>query len=223
MGKNAAPKGYAFIEFAEERVAKIVGETMNKYLLFGKQLVCHPVPKEKQRPALWKGCNLKMKNREGIRREAARISFNDRPTVEVDGEMVPQATTTQFIKRNNKNYKLKAKLERLGIDFDLNEVVPDVDLKLFPGLRLKREGSKQTGAGSDAPGNSVETPPIAEGERRKKKRSQAPVDDADAGVLASKGNEKVGASAPPANPVADKEEPTPTNAAGKKRKKIRRS
>merc|ERR1712060_19243 len=99
----------------------------------------------------------------------------------------------------------------------------DVDLKLFPGLRLKREGSKQTGAGSDAPGNSVETPPIAEGERRKKKRSQAPVDDADAGVLAGNGNEKVGASAPPANPVADKEEPTPTNAAGKKRKKIRRS
>merc|ERR1712060_820490 len=211
-----------------ESVAKIVGETMNKYLLFGKQLVCHPIPKEKQHPALWKGCNSKMTNREGIRRGAARKSFNDRPTVEVDGEIVPQATTTQFIKRKNKNKKLKAKLERLGIDFNLNEVSPDIDLKLFPGLRLKREGapsreaseqsesgkkaSKQTGVGSDAPGNSVETPAIAEDARRKKKRRQAPVDDDDAGVLASNCNEK----------VVSNEEPPPTHAAGKKRKKIRR-
>merc|ERR1712228_1052109 len=52
--KNAQSKGFAFIEFAEEDVAKIVAETMDKYYLFGKTLVCHLVAKEKQHPGLFK-------------------------------------------------------------------------------------------------------------------------------------------------------------------------
>eukprot|EP00439_Symbiodinium_sp_Y106_P070776 s2658_g12.t1 len=49
--KTGGSKGYAFIEFKEESVAKIVASTMNKipprYLLFDKSLVCEFLPKEK--------------------------------------------------------------------------------------------------------------------------------------------------------------------------------
>lgn len=38
--KTGASKHYAFIEFAEEEVAKIVAETMDNYLLYGHILKC---------------------------------------------------------------------------------------------------------------------------------------------------------------------------------------
>merc|ERR1712224_631319 len=62
--RNAHSKGYAFIEFKDEEVAQIVADTMSKYLLFGKTLVCHVVPKEKVHKNLFKGMGMgkKMKN-----------------------------------------------------------------------------------------------------------------------------------------------------------------
>jgi nucleolar protein 15 len=41
--KTARPRGYAFLEFAEEQVAEIAAQTMNGYILFGRQLDCHVV------------------------------------------------------------------------------------------------------------------------------------------------------------------------------------
>lgn len=38
--KTGASKHYAYIEFESEDVAKIVAETMDNYLLFGKLLQC---------------------------------------------------------------------------------------------------------------------------------------------------------------------------------------
>lgn len=251
--KNAAPKGYGFIEFAEESVAKIVADTMNKYLLFGKSLVCHIVPKEKQHPALWKGCNKKMINREKIRRDSARKSFNDRPTVEIDGETVPQVTTTQLNKQKNKLKKLKGKLERLGVDFDPHEVVPVVpDIKLLPGLTLKSDGIarcktseqpgvaneatnngealEKLGVGSKTSGGNEEAPPIAEVQQRKKKRRRTPVGD-DASGVTERQSDIGGVSAGVLDAgnddkkvsVTSNEEANSKNPSGKKRKKVRSS
>ena len=41
--QTGASKGYAFIEFRSEDVAKIVAETMNNYLMFEKLLKCKKV------------------------------------------------------------------------------------------------------------------------------------------------------------------------------------
>jgi len=59
--RNGRSKGYAFIEFLHDEVAKIVAEAMHGYLLFGRVLVCKHVPLEKCHPRLWVGCNTKMK------------------------------------------------------------------------------------------------------------------------------------------------------------------
>lgn len=131
--KNAQSKGYAHVEFEEEEVAKIVANTMDKYLLFGKQLVCHIVPKEKQHPALWKGCRSQMKNMTNVRRKKARVRHNDRPSVEVNGQELPQTTVRQVKTRGIAQKKLKAMLLAAGVDYDLDAVAagggdgPDIE------------------------------------------------------------------------------------------------
>ena len=38
--QTARSKGYAFVEFASDEVAKIVAETMYNYMMFGRLLKC---------------------------------------------------------------------------------------------------------------------------------------------------------------------------------------
>jgi RNA recognition motif-containing protein len=38
--QTGGSKGYAFVEFACDDVAKIVAETMNNYMMFGRLLKC---------------------------------------------------------------------------------------------------------------------------------------------------------------------------------------
>jgi len=38
--QTGRPKGYAYIEFECDAVAKVVAETMNNYLMFEKSLKC---------------------------------------------------------------------------------------------------------------------------------------------------------------------------------------
>lgn len=118
--KTAKSKGYAFVEFEEESVAKIVAETMQGYLLFDKTLVCHLMPKEKQHPMLFKGCRRTMVNTTHRRRRKHIAAYNDRPSTEVDGEKLPRQTTRQVEKRQRSDKKLKSKLANLGIDYDLD-------------------------------------------------------------------------------------------------------
>jgi len=117
--KNAQSKGFAFIEFEEESVAKIVAETMDKYYLFGKTLVCHLVAKEKQHAGLFKNCRKKMINMTNMRRRKQKERYNNRPDVEVDGEKLPQTTRRQVKRRNKSDKKLGALLKTLEIDFDI--------------------------------------------------------------------------------------------------------
>lgn len=118
--KNAKSKGYAFVEFEEESVAKIVAETMQGYLLFDKTLVCHLLPKEKQHPLLFKGYRRMMVNSEHTRRRKHTQTYNDRPTVEVDGEKVARHTQRQADRRKRSGKKLAAVLANLGVEYDLD-------------------------------------------------------------------------------------------------------
>jgi nucleolar protein 15 len=54
-------KHYAFIEFDSSRVAEIVAETMDNYLLMGHILKSRVVPKSEVHPELWIGADKKFK------------------------------------------------------------------------------------------------------------------------------------------------------------------
>merc|ERR1719478_1053610 len=118
--KTAKSKGFAFVEFEEESVAKIVVETMNGYLLFGKTLVCHMLAKEKCHPRLFQGCGRRMINTSHIRRKKHKTLYNDRPTVEVGGDQVPRRTLRQADRRKRSDEKLTALLKDLGVDYDIS-------------------------------------------------------------------------------------------------------
>jgi len=123
--KNAKSKGYGFVEFEEESVAKIVAETMHKYMLFGKTLVCHLMTKDKQHPMLFKNCKKPMVNLTGVRHRKHRSTFNERPMVEVDGKQIPKRSTRQEERRSKSDKKLKSVLANLGVDYDLKASVDD--------------------------------------------------------------------------------------------------
>ncbi|NXJ77619.1 MK67I protein, partial [Trogon melanurus] len=55
--KTGASKGYAFIEFASDDVAKIVAETMNNYLFSERLLKCQFIAPERVHEHLFKNCN----------------------------------------------------------------------------------------------------------------------------------------------------------------------
>jgi len=160
--KTGGSKGYAFIEFAQESVAKIVAQTMNKYLLFEKTLVCEFVPKEKRHAKLFKGCRTVVQDKRSLRREKEMRSRNDRPSVEVNGKSVPQLTSLQVKRRRSGDKKLKALLEQLEVDYDVNAVLSgaaddDEEAPAAKGKKRRKGGkasphmSPATAAASEAP------------------------------------------------------------------------
>lgn len=59
--RTGASKHFAFIEFRHEAVARIVVETMDNYLMFGRLLQCKLVPVEQVHPDTFAGANRKFK------------------------------------------------------------------------------------------------------------------------------------------------------------------
>lgn len=114
--KTGHSKHYAFLEFADAEVAKIVAETMNNYLLFGHILKCKPVPRDDLEfiEKLFKGSNKRYKPRSGAKIQKA---VHERKKTVEQWEMHEKK---EVAKRKGINEKLKKK----GIDytFDAPEV-----------------------------------------------------------------------------------------------------
>lgn len=142
--KTGGSKGYAFVEFKEASVAEVVAQTMHKYLLFGKQLVCNVVPREKCHPQLFKNWKWIPKDTRKERFEKEMHLINDRPTIEVNGKSLPQMTQVQVKSRNESRKKLSNRLDELGIDYDLEGIdEPDADEgKAEASEKVSSENSK---------------------------------------------------------------------------------
>nr|XP_057938352.1 MKI67 FHA domain-interacting nucleolar phosphoprotein [Doryrhamphus excisus] len=59
--KTGGSKGYAFVEFDCDEVAKIVAETMNNYLMGERLIKCHVIPPEKVHEKLFADCQQAFK------------------------------------------------------------------------------------------------------------------------------------------------------------------
>jgi RNA recognition motif-containing protein len=167
--KTARSKGYAFVEFDEESVAEIVAKTMQGYLLFDKTLVCHMLEKEKQHPMLFKGCRGKIINTQNKRRKKFAETYNDRPTVEVDGQKVPRHTLRQADRRKKSDKKLTSILKELGVDYDVSGAdegrgakSPKAPPKVSPKLPPKS---------SPKAAPAAKAPPAGAGSKKKKRKT----------------------------------------------------
>ncbi|XP_068744059.1 MKI67 FHA domain-interacting nucleolar phosphoprotein-like [Montipora capricornis] len=117
--KTARSKGYAFVEFACDEVAKIVAETMHNYMMFGKLLKCHVVPKEKLHPKLWKGANEKFRY---VSRGKNEIKRQNREKNEKEyGKQINNVLL--------KERKKRKKMKDLGIDYDFPGYASEVKAK----------------------------------------------------------------------------------------------
>merc|ERR1712008_210538 len=118
--KSNRVKGYGWIEFEDLAVAQIVAEAMDKYLLGGRQLVCKLVPPDRVPRQLFRGWKFKRINKTPLRLKDHRNLVNDRPQIEVDGELLPQLAKDQVRRHKEKAEKVKAALETLSISYDID-------------------------------------------------------------------------------------------------------
>lgn len=127
--KTGGSKGYAFVEFDCDEVAKIVAETMNNYLMGERLIKCHVIPPEKVHEKLFVGSQRKFKKPS----QPAVARYNKAHTQEEIQKM-----TKKLLR---KEAKLRKRLAENGIDYD------------FPGFAsqvpLKKKSDADTSAVSD--------------------------------------------------------------------------
>ncbi|XP_033099573.1 MKI67 FHA domain-interacting nucleolar phosphoprotein-like [Anneissia japonica] len=114
--KSGRSKGYGFVEFEYNEVAKIAAETMNNYLTYNKLLKCHLMPKEKVHPELFKGCEHRFFN-PSVKRKKAIAQYNSSLTA--DGHRVHKLLE----KRARQSKARQKKIAKAGINYEFDGCV----------------------------------------------------------------------------------------------------
>ena len=107
--KTGRSRGYAFVDFADEEVARVVSETMSGYFLLEKRLICHVLPKDKVHEHMF--TKPKRIPTKSDKQKKARSEVNQK----VRSVDAMAGITKKLIKREEMKRK---KLIDLGIDYD---------------------------------------------------------------------------------------------------------
>jgi len=105
--RTGGSKGYAFIEFRHEEVAKVAADTMNNYLMYRQLLKCEFVPAEKVHPETFKNSHRPFDPPK--RAELNRERHN--------AEKTPKKEAAAGKRRSKMMNKKMAGLKELGIDY----------------------------------------------------------------------------------------------------------
>ncbi|XP_063790064.1 MKI67 FHA domain-interacting nucleolar phosphoprotein [Pseudophryne corroboree] len=152
--KTGASKGYAYVEFECNEVAKIVADTMNNYLFCERLLKCEFMPPEKVHPRIFVGCDAKFK-----KPTLPAVKRYNKPRSLQQAKRMSQRML-------DKEKKLRKRLAEKGIDYD------------FPGFAAHKKVTKRSVSDADLSVNSQDPTPVCTPtvlERRKSVR----LDDAD--------------------------------------------
>ncbi|NWU61846.1 MK67I protein, partial [Pterocles burchelli] len=104
--KTGGSKGYAFIEFASDDVAKIVADTMNNYLFSERLLKCQVIPPERVHENLFKNSNkIFLKPSQPAVRRYNKVR-----------SLIQKAKMTKRLLRKEK--LLRKRLAEKGLDYD---------------------------------------------------------------------------------------------------------
>ncbi|NP_001183998.1 MKI67 FHA domain-interacting nucleolar phosphoprotein-like [Xenopus laevis] len=134
--KTGNSKGYAYVEYECDEVAKIVADTMNNYLFCERLLKCEFVTPEKVHPRLFIGCNTRFRKPT----KPAVTRYNSKRNKEEVKKM-----TQRMI---SKEYKLRKRLAEKGIDYD------------FPGFAAHREMRKELTCDANTSVSSQDPTPV---------------------------------------------------------------
>ncbi|XP_015683817.1 MKI67 FHA domain-interacting nucleolar phosphoprotein-like [Protobothrops mucrosquamatus] len=104
--KTGGSKGYAFVEFEYDEIAKIAADTMNNYLIREKLLKCELMPAERVHENLFKGSEQKFKKPS----YPAVKHYNRNRTAQEKEKMAER-----LLKKED---KLRKSLAEKGIDYD---------------------------------------------------------------------------------------------------------
>ncbi|KAM4023749.1 MKI67 FHA domain-interacting nucleolar phosphoprotein [Anomaloglossus baeobatrachus] len=160
--KTGGSKGYAFVEFECDEVAKIVAETMNNYLFCERLLKCELLPPEKVHPRLFVGCDTIFKKPS----LPAVARYNLKRNTSQEKKMMTRLM--------GKEKKLRKRLAEKGIDYD------------FPGFAAEKKLQKASAADADTSVTSQDLTPVCTPsvlERRKYRCFDAAEDSDDEIVL----------------------------------------
>ncbi|XP_070694148.1 MKI67 FHA domain-interacting nucleolar phosphoprotein [Pempheris klunzingeri] len=152
--KTGGSKGYAFVEFDCDEVAKIVAETMNNYLMGERLIKCHFMPPEKVHEKLFVGSQREFKKPS----HPAVSRYNKNRTEE--------QVTKMKGKLLRKESKLRKRLAAQGIDYD------------FPGFAAQVPQKKKASDSMNASTCSDDTTPVCTPSILERRKSMVIDDDA---------------------------------------------
>ncbi|XP_074857174.1 MKI67 FHA domain-interacting nucleolar phosphoprotein [Carettochelys insculpta] len=124
--KTGNSKGYGFVEFESDEVAKIVADTMNNYLFCERLLKCEFVPPEKVQENLFRGSErtFRKPSRPAVKR------YNKKRT--------PQEKARMTLRLLKNEKRLRKRLAEKGIDYD------------FPGFAAQMPQKKKNVSNSSS-------------------------------------------------------------------------
>ncbi|XP_053327903.1 MKI67 FHA domain-interacting nucleolar phosphoprotein [Spea bombifrons] len=145
--KTGTSKGYAFVEFECDEVAKIVAETMNNYLFCERLLKCEFIAPEKVHPKLFIGSEtiFKKPTIPAVRR------YNKKRTPEEQQKMTKKLL--------EKERRLRKRLGEKGIDYD------------FPGFAACKKDAEDATSEADISVNSQDPTPVCTPSLLEKRKS----------------------------------------------------
>lgn len=154
--KTGGSKGYAFVEFDCDEVARIVAETMNNYLMGERLIKCHVVPPEKVHEKLFVGSQREFR----------------KPTNPVVARYNRKRSADQVEKTKakllRKESKLRKKLAAHGIEYD------------FPGFAAQ---VKKSSVAMNASTCSDDTTPVCTPSFLERRKTMAVDDDEDDEII----------------------------------------
>ncbi|KAG7215744.1 hypothetical protein INR49_021965 [Caranx melampygus] len=156
--KTGGSKGYAFIEFDCDEVAKIVAETMNNYLMGERLIQCHVIPPEKVHEKMFVGSRRQFKKPS----QPAVARYNKSRTAEQVNKMKGKLL--------RKESKLRKRLAAHGIDYD------------FPGFAAQVPQKKNSSDPMNA-STCSDTTPVCTPSLLERRKSMVVDDDADDEII----------------------------------------
>jgi len=151
--KTGYSRGFAFVEFEFEEVAKIVADTMNNYLMFNKLLKCEFVPHEKVKSSWF------LQHNHEFRKEMKKLSKKQVNVIRTGDEM-----SALNHKRYTRLSKAEEKLRAAGVSYKYPGEIPEKIKKFKPTTRnFTMQAKKMLKADAKAKINQKLSNPTASG------------------------------------------------------------